>query len=180
MRALISAALAIAGAAAGAEQPSSSIVAPAVVLGSAKVSDKSVDQVVPVGTPVRLMFLKEITSRSAHPGDKFRMRVDEPVYIDGKPIIPVGAIAWGEVVAQESNGAVGHGGKLSARLLYLDLPQGQLPLRGDIANRGGGNGAGVILAVAGFGPLGLLTAGDSARFKAGDMLTAYVANVPGL
>ena len=100
------------------------------------------------------------------------------LYIDGKPVIPVGAFAWGEVVSLEANGAAGHGGKIAARLLYLDMPQGHLPLRGDVANKGSGNGAGVLLAVAGFGILGLLTEGDSARFKAGDMLTAYVTKVP--
>lgn len=120
------------------------------------------------------MFVKEINSRIAHAGDRFRLRVDEPVFINGKPVIPVGSWAWGEIVSMESNGAVGRGGRLAAKLLYLDLPSGHLPLKGDVVNHGGGNGAGVVMAVVGFGILGLLTAGDSARFKAGDMLTAYV------
>lgn len=123
------------------------------------------------------MFLKELSSRTAHPGERFRMRVDEPVFIDGKPVVPVGAIAWGETVSVAANGAAGAGGKLAARLLYLDLPQGQLPLKGDIANKGAGNGAGVAMAIIGFGIFGLLTKGDSARFKAGDLVTAYVDKV---
>ncbi len=163
---------------ANAAQPLGIATGPAVTSNAGIMPDDLAAQVVPAGTPVRLMFLKEITSRSAHPGDKFRLRVDEPVYIDGKPVIPVGTSAWGEIVSMEANGAVGHGGKLAARLLYLDLPQGHLPLRGDVANHGGGNGGGVLLAVVGFGIFGLLTQGDSARFKAGDMLTAYVERVP--
>src|SRR6478752_7593084 len=78
-------------------------------------------QVVPAGTPVRLMFLTEITSRKAVAGQRFKMRVDEPVYINGKPVIPVGSSAWGEVITVDSNGAVGKGGKLGMRILYLDL-----------------------------------------------------------
>lgn len=132
----------------------------------------------PAGTPVRLMVLKEINSRTARLGDKFKLRVDEPVYINGAPIVPVGATAWGEIASVEKNGAVGKGGRLGARLLYLDLPWGRIPLRGNYADRGDGNGAGVVLAVVGFGILGLLTGGDSARLKAGDSFTGYVDGPP--
>ena len=128
----------------------------------------------PTGTPVRLMVLKEINSRTARAGDRFKLRVDEPIYINGAPVIPVGATAWGEIANVEKNGAVGKGGRLGAKLLYLDLPAGHIPLRGDYADRGEGNGAGVVLAVVGFGILGLLTGGDSARLKAGDTFTGYV------
>lgn len=130
--------------------------------------------VLPTGMPVRLMVLKEINSRTARLGDRFKLRVDEPIYVNGAPVVPVGATAWGEIASVEKNGAVGKGGRLGAKLLYLDLPSGQVPLRGDYADRGDGNGAGVVLAVVGFGVLGLLTGGDSARLKAGDMFTGYV------
>lgn len=129
---------------------------------------------VPAGTPVRLMVLREVNSRTARPGDRFKLRVDEPVYINGAPVIPVGATAWGEIVSVEGNGAVGKGGKLGAKLLYVDLPTGKISLRGDAKDRGAGNGAGVVLAIVGFGILGLLTGGDSARLKAGDLFTGYV------
>ena len=134
-------------------------------------------QVVPEGTPVRLMVIREVTSRNSRAGDRFELRVDEPVFINGKPVIPVGAKAWGEVNSSEGNGAVGKGGKLSARLLYLDLPSGHLPLTGSISQRGDGNSAGVAMAVIGFGVLGLLTAGDSARLKGGQTFTAYAGKV---
>lgn len=133
---------------------------------------------VPVGTPVRLMVVREVNSRTAKAGDRFKLRVDEPVYINGSPVIPVGATAWGEIANVEGNGAVGKGGKLGARLLYVDLPAGKIPLRGEAKDRGSGNGAGVVLAVVGFGILGLLTGGDSARLKAGDLFTAYVDQMP--
>lgn len=133
---------------------------------------------IPAGTPVRLMILKEITSRTAVIGQRFKLRVNEPIFIDGKSLVPVGATAWGEIVSFDAAGAVGRGGKLGIRLLYVELPDGQLPLRGDAAHRGDGNGAGVAMAVIGFGLLGLLTAGDSARFKGGEELTAYVDALP--
>ncbi|MBB4642649.1 hypothetical protein [Rhizorhapis suberifaciens] len=139
---------------------------------------RPVAQIVPPGTPVRLMILKEITSRNARNGERFKLRVDEPVYINGSPLIPVGTTAWGEIVEVKKNGAVGKAGRLNARLLHIDLPTGPLPLRGEFADRGDGNGAGVVLAVVGFGLLGLLNGGDSGRLKAGDTFTGYVDKVP--
>ena len=152
--------------------PATSNPTPAVV---------TVDQsapIVPPGTPIRLMVLREVNSRTAHEGDRFKLRVNEPVYLNGAPVVPVGALAWGEIVSVQANGAVGKGGKLGARFLYVDLPSGKIPLRGGVNDRGEGNGAGVVLAVVGFGLLGLLNGGDSARLKAGDEFTAYVDRTP--
>lgn len=153
--------------------PTTSVPAQPTASGQSATSAQSAP-IVPPGTPVRLMVIKEINSRTARDGDRFKLRVDEPVYINGAPIIPVGATAWGEIGAVEKNGAVGKGGRLNARLLYLDMPYGHIPLRGEYSHRGDGNGAGVVMAVVGFGLLGLLTGGDSARLKAGDTFTGYV------
>ena len=92
---------------------------------------------VPDGTPVRLMVTRELTSRTVKNGDRFKLRVDEPVFVNGQVVIPVGATAWGEIVSFEKNGAAGKGGKLAARLLYVEMPDGNLPLKGDMADRGG-------------------------------------------
>lgn len=136
-------------------------------------SVKYAPQTVAPGTPIRLMFLKEINSRTAVPGQLFKMRVHEPVFMNGQAVIPVGTTAWGEVVSFDSSGAVGKGGKLGVRVLYLDLPEGRLPIKGEANQRGSGNGAGLALAIVGFGIFGLFSAGDSARFKGGDQLTVF-------
>jgi hypothetical protein len=128
----------------------------------------------PVGTPVRLMVVREVSGRTAQPGDRFKLRVDEAVSVEGTPVVPVGATAWGEVTSVKANGAVGKSGRLGAKLLHVDLPSGRIPLRGEPADSGKGNTTGVVLAVIGFGVLGLLNGGDSARLKAGDIFTGYV------
>lgn len=175
---LILAALALASQAAGSTAENGGPAVPAPPTTSAPAAQLVALPQLTTGTPVRLMVLKEINSRTARIGDKFKLRVDEPIYLNGAPVVPVGATAWGEIASVEKNGAVGKGGRLGARLLYLDLPSGQVPLRGDYADRGGGNGAGVVLAVVGFGLFGLLTGGDSARLKAGDTFTGYVDGPP--
>lgn len=98
--------------------------------------------------------------------------------MDGKTIIPVGTLAWGEVVAYQGNGAVGKAGKLGVKILYLDLPEGRLPLNGNSSQEGNGNATGVAVAVITFGLFGLFTAGDSARLKGGDQIVATVDMVP--
>lgn len=175
---LIIAALVFASQAAGAVPQQDGLAVPALSTASLPTAQSPEEPLLTSGTPVRLMVLKEINSRTARIGDRFKLRVDEPIYLNGAPVVPVGATAWGEIVSVEKNGAVGKGGRLGARLLYLDLPSSQVPLRGDYADRGGGNGAGVVLGVVGFGLFGLLTGGDSARLKAGDTFTGYVDGPP--
>lgn len=135
-------------------------------------------QSVPEGTAVRLMVLRELTSRTAKSGDRFKLRVDEAIVVNGRTLIPIGATAWGEITTVEKNGAAGKGGALAARLLYIQLEDGNVPLTGDLRNKSSGNGTAVGLAVLGFGLFGLLNAGDSGRLKAGDTFTAYTASAP--
>lgn len=130
------------------------------------------------GTPVKLMVLKEVDSRTARPGDRFKLRVDQPVSSNGVVAIPVGTTAWGEVLFVDGTGAAGGKGRLSARLLYLDLPSGRIPITGTQGTEGKANTAGLVLGVVSFGLLGLLTRGGNAHFKAGDILTGYIERQP--
>jgi hypothetical protein len=130
----------------------------------------------PDGTPVRLMVLDEVTSRTAHVGDRFKLRVDADVNVGAVRVVPTGAIAWGEITRLDKNGAVGKSGNIGARLLYIDLPSGPVPLRGDQSGRGNENTAGLVLAVVGFGLLGLFARGNNAKLKAGDIFTGYIGN----
>ena len=126
------------------------------------------------GTPVRLMVVKEVNSRQAKAGDRFKLRVDAPVLVDSQVAIPVGAIAWGEIIVAQGTGAAGGRGHLSARLLYVDAPSGRVVLAGTQGQEGKSNSSGVVLGVLSFGLLGLLTKGGNATFKAGDMITGYI------
>lgn len=126
------------------------------------------------GTLIRLMVMDEVTSRYANVGDRFKLRVDESVTANGEVIVPVGTIAWGEVTGLDQSGAVGKRGQLGAKLLYLDLPTGRVPLRGEQNSRGGANTAGFVLGVLSFGLGGLLSRGGNAKLKAGAIFTGYV------
>jgi hypothetical protein len=125
-------------------------------------------------TPVELMVTKEVTSRTAKPGDRFKLRVNRPIVVDGVVIAPIGTTAWGEILGSNGTGIAGGKGRLSARLLYIEAPGGRIILTGTQGHEGGGNTAGVVLGVLSFGILGLLSKGTDAQFKAGDLLAGYV------
>jgi hypothetical protein len=126
-------------------------------------------------TMVRLMVVNEVSTKVARAGDRFVLRVDEDVVIGGVKVVPVGTKAWGEVLRAEESGAVGKAGRLSARLLYVDLPDARLPIRGDQVDKGPGGAGSTVLAVVGLGVLGLFTRGTNAKLKAGDIFNGYVA-----
>ena len=130
---------------------------------------------VPGGTPVELMVTKEVDSRSAKEGDRFKLRVNAPVMTNGVLAVPVGATAWGEVTYVNGTGAAGNKGRLAAKLLYIDLPGGPLAISGSQGTEGKANTAGVVIGVFSFGILGLLMKGGNAHFKAGDILTGYIS-----
>lgn len=136
---------------------------------------------VPRDTPVRLMVLNEVSTRSVKAGDKFVLRVDEKVVVDGVTVVPIGAKAWGEVTRAAPSGALGRSGKLEARLLYLEAGGAEIPIGGDRSSAGQGGGKQVTMGVVGFGlampiaaPLALLAPGNNARLKAGDIFTAFL------
>jgi hypothetical protein len=129
---------------------------------------------VPGGTAIKLMVLKEVNSREVKVGERFKLRVNEPVLVNGVVAIPVGAFAWGEITNVAGTGAAGGKGRLSAKLLYVETPSGQLPISGAQGAEGKANTAGVVIGVLSFGLAGLLMKGGNALLKAGDILIGYV------
>lgn len=135
---------------------------------------QAVTPAVPAGTPIQLMVIKEVSSRTARLGDRFRLRVNEPVVVGGAVAVPVGATAWGEIIAADNTGAAGGKGRLTAKLSHIELPSGPLKLTGTQAVEGKANTAGLAIAIVTFGLPGLLMKGGNALLKAGDVLTGYV------
>lgn len=127
------------------------------------------------GTDVELMVVREVNSRSAKAGDRFRLRVNAPVVLDGATVIPIGSAAWGEVISAKGTGAAGGKGQLSLRLVNVDTAWGPVRLAGTQGAEGDANIGGVVLGVLGFGLLGLLNKGGNATFKAGDVIHASIA-----
>jgi hypothetical protein len=161
----LAALLAAPAAAAGHAQPTATIASPKAAEGTILVERDTV---------IRLMVLNEVSSRTAGPGHRFVLRVDEPVVVGGVTVIPTGAKAWGEVMDSEKSGSVGKGGRISARLLYLESGDERIPISGESKAKGDKGSTQVAMGMFGLGPLALLAPGNNAKLKAGEIFSAYL------
>lgn len=121
------------------------------------------------------MVLTEVNSHDSQTGHQFKLRVHQPVVVNGRTLIPEGAIAWGEVASAERTGAVGQAGALGVRLLYVEVDGARIRLDGQRAATGSSATDKVLLSVLGFGVLGLLAKGNNAKLKAGDLIEGNIA-----
>lgn len=129
----------------------------------------------PRDTPVHLMTLTEVSTKTNGEGHHFKLRVNEDVILNGQTAIPKGTLAWGEVTSAESSGNLGKAGSLTARLLYIDLNGQRVKIEGDTSAKGRTATAETIVGVLGLGIFGLFAKGNNAKIKAGEKITAFVA-----
>lgn len=148
----------------------------ALLCGQAAYADipVTVTATVKQGTPVEMMATKEISTADAAPGMLFRLRINKPVMLDARTLIPEGAWAIGEVLSATPSGRLGRSGQMTTRLLYVEAAGSRIPLQGDMAIRGRGAGSAAI-AVRFAGIAGLFHRGNNAKIKAGELVYGTVA-----
>jgi hypothetical protein len=128
----------------------------------------------PRDTPVELMATAEVSTANVSSGTRFRLRVNRPVAVGGRTVLPVGTMGFGEVVSAVDAGGLGRSGRMEARLLHIELGNAQIPLEGTTSAKGTGAGsAGVAVALAGI--VGLFHRGNNAKIKAGELIHGFVA-----
>lgn len=126
------------------------------------------------GTIVQLSVVDAVGSRGAKPGDRFRLRVEAPVCVDGRLAIPVGATAWGEVLSSFRSSAGGTRGRLSWHLREVETAWGPVSLRGDQEAVGASGADSVAVAVYLIGIYGFLLKGKNAGLRTGDLMSGYI------
>lgn len=141
---------------------------------AAEDSKATVPQLLPRDTPVELMAVTEVRTDKVSPGTQFRLRLNKPVMLGSAVIVPVGATAYGEVVASSAAGGLGQTGKLQARLLYLEHQGLRIPLEGEVSAKGQGGGSAAVATILA-GPVGLFHRGNNAKIKGGEIIVAFVA-----
>jgi PEGA domain-containing protein len=134
-------------------------------------------------TPIKLKLKRGVYSQYAQIGDEVVYLVDEELEVNGKIIVPEGAIVKGKVVSAEHKRTMGRGGKIDISADSIKLFNSQsIPLRAFQHARGGGQGldmSGEMLAAAsltlGVGaPFVLLKHGKDIEIRQGSSFTAYV------
>lgn len=124
-------------------------------------------------TPVHLMVMNEVSTKERSAGYRFKLRVNEPVIVSGVTVVPAGTLAYGEVMSAESSGNVGKSGRLSARLVNIDLGGRAIGISGETTANGKSGTGEVVAAVIGLGLLGLFAKGNNAKIKAGELMTGF-------
>ncbi len=131
--------------------------------------------ILPKDTPVHLMVVNEVTTKTHQAGHRFKLRVNKSVMLNGQIILPVGATAWGEVTAADDSGNIGKSGELAANLLYVEVNETRYPISGGTTSKGQSGTAETILGVLALGPFGLFAKGNNAKIKAGELMTAFTS-----
>ncbi len=79
----------------------------------------------PAGTAIRMKLQTPLSSRDSHEGDAFSGRVTEPVVINGKTVIPVGASITGRLLRVSDPRRIAGTGSLRLLPESVMLPNGQ-------------------------------------------------------
>jgi len=77
------------------------------------------------GQVVPIEAVQEITSKTAHPGDRVPLRVTRDLVADGMTVLPEGSILYGRVTEANPAGKNCHDGRLHWKLEIMPLASGQ-------------------------------------------------------
>ena len=132
--------------------------------------------VIPAGAPVIVELTERISSDTATSGESFGLRLAEPIVVQGRVVVPVGAAGRGEVIDAKAAGMGGRPGRLVLAARCLD--SGSLHVRLQSLKLGGGGqdnsvlASGATLAV---GVIGALVTGGDVAYLAGTRASAKIA-----
>ncbi|KAF1716222.1 hypothetical protein CSC74_10240 [Pseudoxanthomonas yeongjuensis] len=128
------------------------------------------------GTLVTLEIMEPLDSSRVLRGDKFRIRLAEPLSVDGNVVLDPGVEGVGEIVHAEKSRSGGKGGELLIAARYLDRNGTHVNLRGLKLGGKGKDNTGAALAVAlALGPVGLFVHGREIIIPAGTLAQAKTA-----
>lgn len=128
------------------------------------------------GTLVALEIMEPLDSSRVLRGDKFRIRLAEPLSVDGNIVLDPGTEGVGEIVHAEKSRSGGKGGELLIAARYLDHNGMHVNLRGLKLGGKGKDSTGAALAVAlALGPVALFVHGREILIPAGTLAQAKIA-----
>jgi hypothetical protein len=124
----------------------------------------------PAFTPVDIEILTPLNSKTTKMGEFFDIRLAEPIMLDGRIIVPAGAVGQGEVIHSAKARAGGKAGELILAARYIEDRGQKILLRSfkfgattGKSNRDGALIAGVVVAA----PLVLFISGGNVDVPAG-------------
>lgn len=128
------------------------------------------------GTQVPLKLISELTTngKRLRVGDRFNLEVSEAVRLNGRTVIPAGAMAVGEVTSVRNKGMWGKSGNIDGRILYVRANGQQIRLSGGLHDKGATGTAAVVGSIALLPLAGFFMTGTSATLPAGTQVMGYL------
>jgi hypothetical protein len=140
--------------------------------------------VLPRGTEIRFTTVQQLSSRTTKVGDRFDLDVAEDVVLNGVVAIPRKTPAIGEVTLVRKKGMWGKPGRLEAKVVLLRLGGVDVPVNGQVSDRGK-RGIKAVAGAAALAPvlvaplMGFFVTGTSAVVPRGSAATAVLeADLP--
>ncbi len=94
--------------------------------------------VIPAGTSITVRLQERLSSASAEPGETFGAVIDEPIVVEHRVVVPVGAPVLGHVVVARRSGRLRHPGELGLTLDSVTVGKQNISLAtSDVVARGG-------------------------------------------
>ncbi len=135
----------------------------------------------PVAVPaadVELMVMTEVNADSARRGDPVKLRLNRAFTLVDGTIVPEGTPAIGEVLDLKKSGMSLSRGSLAIRVLRIALPGRDIPLTGELNATGRGGKSDDAIKVLFVPVYAVFAPGNSAKFKAGEIVIAHLATAP--
>ncbi len=101
-----------------------SLQVPLMTWARSRHDDRPYRVTVPDGITIRASLETTLSTKTARPGDRFTATVRDPVYVEGREVIPYGATIEGRVAEVKRPGHIHHVGKLDISYERIDLPNG--------------------------------------------------------
>ena len=128
------------------------------------------------GTLIEIEIVEAISSRLRKRGEKFALRLAEPLVLDGHTVLPAGTAGVGEIIHAASSGGGGKAGELLLAARYLEVDGRQIPLRGfRIGAAGKDHTQGAMAASIAIGPFAQFIHGREIEIPVGTRANAKLA-----
>jgi len=134
---------------------------------------------IPAGTVVHVELTEALSSRTSRQEQLFGLRLAEPIVVDGREIVPTGAVGGGEVIDAHASAFGGRQGRLIISGRFIEINGQRARIRGmqiTAAGQDRGNTALAVSMIPYAGIAGIFVQGGEVEIPVGARGTARLAN----
>jgi hypothetical protein len=104
--------------------------------------------VIPAGTRLTVRLNEELSTANRRKGSVFSARLEKPIVVDGRVVVPSGSLAYGRILDVERNKRIDRP-KIDGTLTSLMVNGREVPIVTDVVGAEGKRGGGLVKVGAG-------------------------------